>query len=130
LYKAMDEILLKQQKNLAIPRRFSATIMEIWVMQPRFESLAGRKPFRLLSHPRFRAAYDFMLLRCESGEISADLGAWWKRFVAADQDKREKMIHKPASSRKRRSRSHRKNSAQSIPAGRSSESSEKESTES
>ena len=128
LYKAMDEILLKQQKNLAIPRRFSATIIEIWVMQPRFESLAGRKPFRLLSHPRFRAAYDFMLLRCESGEGSMDLGTWWKRFVAADQDKREKMIHTPASSRKRRNRGRRKTSAQSIPAGGTSESSEKEKT--
>ncbi|SFK14094.1 poly(A) polymerase [Nitrosomonas aestuarii] len=128
LYKAMDEILLKQQKNLAIPRRFSATIIEIWVMQPRFESLAGRKPFRLLSHPRFRAAYDFMLLRCESGEVSMDLGTWWKRFVAADQDKREKMIHTPASSRKRRNRGRRKTSAQSIPAGGTSESSEKEKT--
>jgi len=43
-------------------------------MQPRFEVRNGRKPFRLLTHPRFRAAYDFMLLRCESGELSMELG--------------------------------------------------------
>ncbi|MCP5245662.1 MAG: polynucleotide adenylyltransferase PcnB [Burkholderiales bacterium] len=108
LHSAIDEVLSKQQKNLAIPRRFSAAIIEIWAMQPRFESLAGRKPFRLVSHPRFRAAYDFMLLRCESGEINAELGLWWKNFVAADHEKREKMIHKSTSSRKRKNRSRRK----------------------
>ncbi|MCB1984338.1 MAG: polynucleotide adenylyltransferase PcnB [Burkholderiales bacterium] len=115
LQKAIDDVLSKQQKNLAIPRRFSSTIIEIWAMQPRFESLTGRKPFRLISHPRFRAAYDFMLLRCESGEINAELGAWWKNFVVADQDKREKMVHKPTSTRKRRSR--RKSSTQSKTTG-------------
>jgi poly(A) polymerase len=108
LHNAIDEVLSKQQKNLAIPRRFSAAIIEIWTMQPRFESLAGRKPFRLVSHPRFRAAYDFMLSRCESGEINAELGLWWKNFVAADHEKREKMIHKSTSSRKRKNRSRRK----------------------
>lgn len=117
LFEAMDEILSKQQKNLAIPRRFCATIQEIWAMQPRFESLAGRKPFRLISHPRFRAAYDFMLLRCESGEINAELGIWWKNFVDADQDKRENMIPKPAATpKKRRKRSRRKSSTQRIAA--------------
>lgn len=117
LHKAIDDVLSKQQKNLAIPRRFSATIIEIWEMQPRFESLMGRKPFRLISHPRFRAAFDFMLLRCECGEINVELGSWWKNFVAADQDKREKMIQKPASTRKRRSRNRRKSSAQSNTTG-------------
>lgn len=120
LHKAINDVLSKQQKNLAIPRRFSATIFEIWAMQPRFESLMGQKPFRLISHPRFRAAYDFMLLRCESGEINAQLGSWWKNFVAADQDKREKMIHKPPSTRKRRSRGRRKSSAQSNTTGHTS----------
>jgi len=104
LYLAMNEVLSKQQENLAIPRRFCAAIMEIWVIQPRFEFLIGRKPFRLISHPRFRAAYDFMLLRCESGEIKMELGTWWKDFVAASPEKREKMIHKPQSTGKRKKR--------------------------
>ncbi len=110
LYQAMNEVLSKQQQNLSIPRRFCATIMEIWVMQPRFESLIGRKPFRLIAHPRFRAAYDFMLLRCESGEIKTELGTWWKNFVAATPEKREKMIHKPQASGKRRKRNRRRTS--------------------
>lgn len=114
LLDAMLEVLSKQQKKLAIPRRFCATIQEIWAMQPRFEYLAGRKPFRLISHPRFRAGYDFMLLRCESGEINNELGEWWKNFVNAPQDKREEMIPKPAATaRKRKSRNRRKSSSSS-----------------
>ncbi len=111
LYKAMDDVLAKQQKNLAIPRRFTATVQEIWAMQPRFELLAGHGPFRLISHPRFRAAYDFMLLRCESGEINAEIASWWKEFITANHEQREKMIHKLSPPRKRRSRSRRKSSA-------------------
>lgn len=86
----MDDVLAKQQKNLAIPRRFTATIQEIWTMQPRFELLSGRGPFRLMNHPRFRAAYDFMLLRSESGEINVETASWWKDFIAANQEQREK----------------------------------------
>jgi len=108
LFKAMDDVLTTQQKNLAIPRRFSATIQEIWILQPRFESMVGRKPFRLIGHPRFRAAYDFMLLRSESGEIAEEIALWWKNFVAANPDQREKMIHKPAHAKKRRNRSRKK----------------------
>lgn len=108
LFKAIDDVLATQQKNLAIPRRFSATIQEIWILQPRFESLVGRKPFRLLNHPRFRAAFDFMLLRSESGEISEDIALWWKNFIAANPDQREKMINKPSNHKKRRNRNRNK----------------------
>ncbi|SER29399.1 poly(A) polymerase [Nitrosomonas sp. Nm51] len=108
LYQAIDDVLSSQQKNIAIPRRFCSAITEIWSMQPRFESLVGRKPLRLVSHPRFRAAYDFMLLRNESGEMDPELATWWKRFVAADPDNREKLIPKPASTRKRKKRTRRK----------------------
>ncbi|MDR4515583.1 polynucleotide adenylyltransferase PcnB [Nitrosomonas sp.] len=108
LYRAIEDVLSSQQKNIAIPRRFSATITEIWLMQPRFESLVGRKPLRLISHPRFRAAYDFMLLRSESGEMNPELAIWWKSFVAADPDNRAKMIPKPSSTRKRKKRTRRK----------------------
>ncbi|SET54756.1 poly(A) polymerase [Nitrosomonas marina] len=114
LYRAIDDVLSNQQKNLAIPRRFSATITEIWSMQPRFESRAGRKPFRLVSHPRIRAAYDFMLLRCESGEISQELAIWWTDFMSADTDTRQKMIPKPVSTRKRKNRSRRKSSSHKV----------------
>lgn len=111
LFKAMDQILARQHKNLAIPRRFDAVIQEIWSMQPRFEARSGRKPFRLLAHPRFRAAYDFMQLRCESGELDAELGEWWKAFLAVDSEEREKMLPKQTSGKKPRKRRSRKKSS-------------------
>ena len=108
LFKAMDQVLSLQHKKLAIPRRFDAVIQEIWAMQPRFEARSGQKPFRLLSHPRFRAAYDFMQLRCESGELSAELGEWWKAFLSADSEEREKMLPKQTAGKKPRRRRSRK----------------------
>lgn len=114
LFKAMDHILSLQHKKLAIPRRFDAVIQEIWAMQPRFEARVGRKPFRLLAHPRFRAAFDFMLLRCESGELNMEYGDWWKAFLSADNAAREKMLPMQATAKKgRRKRSRKKSSSSS-----------------
>ena len=109
LFNAMDQVLDRQAKQLAIPRRFEATIKEIWAMQPRFEQRAGNRPFRLLEHPRYRAAWDFLDLRCQSGELEgslADLAQWWDRFANAGEAERATML-KPdeAPKRKRRSRS-------------------------
>ena len=106
LFQAIDDILRIQRKKLAIPRRFDAVIQEIWSMQPRFETRTGRKPFRLLSHPRFRAAYDFMLLRCECGELDKELATWWENFQHAHPDEREKMLIK-ATPRPRKRRTNR-----------------------
>ena len=112
---AMNEILTIQQKKLAIPRRFDAVIKEIWAMQPRFEARVGRKPFRLLTHPRFRAAYDFLLLRCESGEIDQNIGIWWKDFQNASSEKREGMLLTNITPKKRRrSRTRKKTASQNI----------------
>lgn len=109
LYKAMGNVLATQRGRLAIPRRFDGVIFDIWSMQPRFESRAGRKPFRLLEHPNFRAAYDFMLLRCKSGEIDSELAQWWQTFKNADHTIRESMLHQEVSpKRRRRRRSRRK----------------------
>ena len=86
LFEAMDAVLERQAKKLAIPRRFEATIKEIWSLQPRFEQRAGQRPFRLLEHPRFRAGWDFLELRGESGELEgelAELADWWDRFANA-----------------------------------------------
>lgn len=111
LFKAMDQVLSLQREKLAIPRRFDAVIQEIWAMQPRFEARSGQKPFRLLSHPRFRAAYDFMQLRSESGELSPELGEWWKAFLSADNEEREKMLPKEIAGKKPRRRRGRKKPA-------------------
>src|SRR5207248_8932083 len=105
LFNAMDRVLEQQAARLAIPRRFEATIKEIWSLQPRFEQRAGVRPFRLLEHPRFRAAYDFLALRGESGEVTPALVEWWTRFQNETPEGRAAML-KPeeAPKKKRRSR--------------------------
>ena len=89
LGNAMDEVLEAQTGKLAIQRRYTADMREIWGLQPRLERRAGRAPWRLIEHPRFRAGYDFLLLRGAAGEIDASLGDWWTRFIDADSDTRE-----------------------------------------
>ena len=108
LHLAIDEILTKQHKKLAIPRRFDVVIKEIWTLQPRFQARNGSRPFRLITNPRFRAAYDFMLLRCESGELDQDIGDWWKTFVNANAEKRETMLIENQAAKKRRKQRHRR----------------------
>ena len=92
LQQAMDDVLKKQSAQLNIPRRYDAVMNEIWQLQPRFLDRSATKPFRLLSHPRFRAGYDFLLLRCQSGELDAELGEWWEKFQAVDDDERNTML--------------------------------------
>jgi len=79
-------------------------------MQARFERRTGRSPHNLVAHPRFRAAFDFLLLRCQSGEAPAELGEWWTDFAAADAEGREALLARapvPAggAAKKRRRRS-------------------------
>ncbi|SDC26705.1 poly(A) polymerase [Cupriavidus sp. YR651] len=92
LNTAMDMVLEKQTGQLAIQRRFVTDMRDIWGMQPRFEKRVGRMPFRLLESPRFRAGYDFLQLRCESGEQPAELGQWWTDFQNAPPEEREDLI--------------------------------------
>jgi poly(A) polymerase len=102
LFDAMDRVLGQQAEQIAVPRRFEATIKEIWSLQPRFEQRAGSRPFRLLEHPRFRAAYDFLLLRAEGGEAPQALADWWTRFQDASADEREAMLQPDEAPKQRR----------------------------
>jgi len=102
LFDAMDKVLEAQAARIAIPRRFEATIKEIWSLQPRFEQRSGSRPFRLLEHPRFRAAYDFLVLRGESGEVPAELVDWWTTFQDADHEARDAMLRADDAPKKRR----------------------------
>ena len=77
LHSAMHDALDAQRGSLAIPRRFDATMKELWLLQPRFLQRGGTRPFRLLEHPRFRAAYDFFELRARSGNAPLEVGQWW-----------------------------------------------------
>lgn len=112
LHMAMNEVIDIQAEKLAIHKRYSATMKEIWGLQPRFEQRAGRRPFGLLEHPRFRAAYDFLLLRCESGELPEEIAQWWTDFAEADPAVRTAMLMPDTDpKRKRRRRKKKANAA-------------------
>jgi len=104
LFDAMDQVLSSQAEKIAIPRRFGADIKEIWSLQPRFEQRGGRRPFRLLEQPRFRAGFDFLLLRAASGEVPEELGQWWQDFQDAHPEEREGMLQSDEGPKKRRRR--------------------------
>lgn len=101
--EASAEILHRQGRRIAIPRTVSLTVRDVWTLQPRLERVKGGKPFKLLTHPRFRAAYDFLVLRAETGEADPDLAEWWTRFQSADENERKNMTREGVS-RTRRSR--------------------------
>ncbi|MDE3012071.1 MAG: polynucleotide adenylyltransferase PcnB, partial [Pseudomonadota bacterium] len=92
LYQAMDEVIEAQKEKLAIPRRYDAVMKEIWGLQPRFLQRGGQRPFRLLEHPRFRAAWDFLVLRSEAGEADAALARWWEEFQNGDEEQRAALL--------------------------------------
>jgi poly(A) polymerase len=74
---ASTRIMSEQAQRVAIPRRFASSIEEIWMLQPRFEQRVKKRVFRLLAHPRFRAAYDFLLLRSSESPALTELAEWW-----------------------------------------------------
>lgn len=104
---AMDEVLEAQSGKLAITRRLTATMREVWSMQPRFEERSGQRPFRLLELPRFRMAYDFLALRAASGEVPAEVESWWRTFQTADHETREAMLLPDSGPQKKRRRRRR-----------------------
>jgi len=108
---AMDEVLDTQCAKLAITRKLTATMREVWAMQPRFEQRSGSRAFRLLEAPRFRMAYDFLALRAASGEVAADLEEWWRAFQSADAESRQAMLLPESGARKRRRRRRKKGPA-------------------
>ncbi len=108
LHMAMTEVSDIQAEKLAIHKRYSTTMKEIWGLQPRFEQRAGKRPYGLIEHPRYRAAYDFLLLRCESGELPIELGQWWTDFANADGERRQAMLMPDSEPKNRRRRSRKK----------------------
>jgi poly(A) polymerase len=113
---AMDEVLDTQCAKLAITRRLTATMREVWAMQPRFENRSGNRAYRLLEAPRWRMAYDFLALRAASGEVPAELEAWWRAFQGADADTRKAMLLPETGPKKRRRRRRKKRPAAAAPA--------------
>ncbi len=90
---AMNDVLLRQSQRIAIPKRFSNVIRDIWQLQHRLNKRFGKRAYMTLEHPKFRAGYDFLLLRgeIEGGELQ-ELGQWWTQFQDAAPAKRKNML--------------------------------------
>lgn len=80
LHEAASQCISEQNHVAAIPKRFSTTMREIWALQLSLPRTHGKRPHKTFSHPRFRAAYDFLLLREEAGETPVEFGPWWTEF--------------------------------------------------
>ncbi|MGI1945667.1 polynucleotide adenylyltransferase PcnB [Shewanella glacialipiscicola] len=88
-FAAMGDVMEQQCQTISIPRRFSTPAKDIWQLQLRFDRSQGTRAFKLMEHPKFRAAYDLLLLRgeVEAGNL-AKSAAWWQQFVEADETER------------------------------------------
>jgi len=82
---ASDVVISKQVSRTAMPRRFTQMARDIWQLQVRLTRTKGSRPHRLLQHPKFRAGYDFLLLRTEAGENEQVLADWWTGFIASPE---------------------------------------------
>ncbi len=104
------DVLAEQTRHVVLPRRFTTQSREIWQMQPRLIRTGTKRALRLVEHPRFRAAYDFLLLRALAGEDVQSQCDWWTRFQEVDDEARHVMCQgRKHSGQQRRSRSkHRK----------------------
>ena len=105
--RAADEVISEQVRHIAFPRRFSVQAREIWSLQPRLEERHSKRIGALLEHPRFRAAYDFLVLRSEAGEGGEEAADWWTRYQESDDAARDLMAGE-AGGRQRNSRKPRK----------------------
>ena len=92
----MDRVLRRQQKITAIPRKFHTYIKDIWVLQLKLQSRIGKQPYKTLKHPRFRAAYDFLLIRERASGHRNTLGDWWTNFQKNDDQIKKSLITKLA----------------------------------
>lgn len=92
LLQACDTVLRTQQSRVAIPRRFAIPMRELLMLQPRFNRRSGVKALSILQHPRFRAAYDFLLLRAQVGVADPELAKWWTDIQVLPQEERVALV--------------------------------------
>jgi poly(A) polymerase len=113
LLTAVDEVMGRQLRRITLPKRFGLPMRDLIMLQPRFERRSGRRALRLLEHPKFRAAYDLLLLRAAAGEVDPDVAEWWTRLQELPEEERIAEVEsRPAESgdapARKRSRSRRR----------------------
>lgn len=111
MQQAGQQVLVAQSDFTSIPKRFSQPMREIWEFQLRLERRQGKRAFQTAEHPRFRAAYDFLVLRAESGEKVQPLADWWTAYQESNQSGKRALVlddaelsHEPVKKRRKRSR--------------------------
>ena len=92
LMQVCDSVLRTQQSRISIPRRFAIPMRELLMLQPRFNRRSGVKSLSLLQHPRFRAAFDFLLLRAQAGVADPELAKWWTDIQVMPQEERVALV--------------------------------------
>ena len=92
LQDAIEDVFSARIGDVSGRGRLAGDMREIWLMQPRFEKRVGSTPFGMVDHPRFRAAFDFMRLRADAGEIDELLADWWQEFSTADDTLRQDLV--------------------------------------
>jgi poly(A) polymerase len=109
--EAVDEVVGQQNRRIGIPKRFSMPMRELLALQPRFHRREGRRVLGFLAHPRFRAAYDFLLLRAQAGAEDPAIARWWTEFLALTPEQQRERAgtegesgHEPGPPRRRRRR--------------------------
>jgi poly(A) polymerase len=88
---ACDRAIREAQKHMSIPRRFSLGVREMFALQPRLEHPRGRRALRVIEHPRFRAAYDLLLIRAQHGLAPREIAEWWTRIQEVNSEERARM---------------------------------------
>src|SRR5690606_11065892 len=111
MHNAAQNAIQDAVNHISIPRRFSQPMREIWEFQLRLQRRTGRKVAELIEHRRFRAAYDFLLLREQAGVDTGGLGAWWTDMQALPAEQRLTQVDSAPDGRKRsrRTRTRRPN---------------------
>ena len=104
LQDAIDDVFDKRIGDVSGRGKLAADMREIWVMQPRFEKRTGGAPWGLVDQARFRAAFDFMRLRADIGEVDEALAEWWQEFSTADDIRREDLLEQVREEQKNRPR--------------------------
>jgi len=92
LMTATDDILRDQSQYVSIPKRIGFIVKDIWLLQGRLEHRSMKNVKAAMEHKRFRAAYDFLLLRAETSEVARELAEWWTRIQEVEEDEQDRMI--------------------------------------
>ena len=92
LQEAIDDVFNARIGDVSGRGKLAADMREIWMMQPRFDRRSGQAPFGLVEQPRFRAGFDFLRLRAETGEAEVELADWWQEFWSADDTVRLSLV--------------------------------------